>query len=157
MFKFLEGMRQLIWQFVCGISISVLVLSGCKSHDQGQGEGQEAKKKAVRQHDASQGANTTEGSAGPGMPNQTETIYSRNKVKTGSGEYETEDTRSDSPETYEGGDPGIYRPPVHKAQAHEKVVTTDEQKPTPTPTPSRPIDKPLDPTGRPAPSQSPGG
>jgi hypothetical protein len=55
---------------------------------------------------------------------------------------------------YEGGDPNIYHPPVHYGTPAEKIVKTSHSS-TPTPTPDRPIDRPLDPAGRPLTSPTP--
>jgi hypothetical protein len=90
------------------------------------------------------------------MPEDRETIYNRNKVKTGSSDYDQDMSTQETAQIHEGGDPDIYKPPVHKAQAHEKIVKTSSAS-TPTPTPSRPIDRPLDPTGKPIMSETPGG
>jgi hypothetical protein len=130
-----------------------VALAGCKSHDQATTEQNAAA--AKRQHDARQGADVTQGGAPQGMPENQETIYSRNKVKSGSNDFD-QDTTQETAQVHEGGDPDIYKPPVHKAQAHEKVVKTSNAS-TPTPTPNRPIDRPLDPTGKPIISETPGG
>ncbi len=77
------------------------------------------------------------------------------------GEYSTTKTtkkestaETDKEAGYEGGDPNIYHPPVHAAPPREKVEQRARAS-TPTPTPSRPIDRPLDPSGKPVFSPTP--
>lgn len=79
----------------------------------------------------------------------------------GAGQYSTTKTttkdstsETDKGAGYEGGDPNIYHPPVHAAAPREKVEQR-AQASTPTPTPSRPIDRPLDPSGKPIFSPTP--
>jgi len=66
--------------------------------------------------------------------------YSRTKTRSPNDSDEEGETK----ENLEGGDPSIFHPPVHKGQAHERIVETAPS--TPTPTPNRPIDRPLDPS-----------
>jgi hypothetical protein len=150
MFDFLRGMkRTFLFLLVLGCSF----LLGCKS-PQNQAEEQHAAAKKAR----TQGAEDTSASAasqarGDSSGGADPSGYQRTKTQSANNESDQE---GETKENLEGGDPSIFHPPVHKSQAHEKIVVTKTAS-TPTPTPNRPIDRPLDPSGHPLASPTPGG
>jgi hypothetical protein len=148
MFDFLRGGRRFVLlMLVLGCSFAL----GCKSHGNQDEAEHVAAKKPKQTGSSDEVANVQSqargGSGTPGGP----TVYSRSTPRA----EDSSDEEETKKETYDGGDPDIYRAPAHKGSAHEKVVVTSHAS-TPTPTPNRPIDRPLDPSGRPLTSPSPG-
>jgi hypothetical protein len=135
MLDFLRGMkRTMVFLLVLGCSFVL----GCKSPSN-QAEAEKAKKVPARP-----AREDNSGSADPSG-------YQRTVTRSANENADDEEKK----ENYEGGDPDIFHPPVHPARPRERVV---EGKPsTPTPTPNRPIDRPLDPSGKPLTSPTPEG
>ena len=92
------------------------------------------------------GCKTDRAKTDGGLPSSTKRVYSREKP----------DSNEEGKQGYEGGDPDIFHPPVHPGAAHE-TVEQNAHASTPTPTPNRPIDRPLDPSGKPLTSPTPEG
>ena len=136
----------------CLLCASCVFALGCKSAPDGTETGENkanASKKTVYSRedsnanaDQKQGDQTAGSSPGAGE-------FSTTKKMTKDSTSET-----DKEAGYEGGDPNIFHPPVHAAAPREKVEQRARAS-TPTPTPSRPIDRPLDPSGKPVFSPTP--
>jgi hypothetical protein len=143
MLDFLRGMKRLfVFLLVLGCSFGL----GCKSPANRAEADSAAAKKARGQGagDLASGQNT-----GTGV-GRSASGYERGRTSRSDDEATEEVTKERA-----GGDPDIYHPPKHAAQARERVVETATAS-TPTPTPSRPIDRPLDPSGKPLTAPSPG-
>ncbi len=131
---------------VCLLCLGCTLAIGCKSGAQPGAEQDTAHPSKKRNNPG-----TEENAADPSkkksnLSSEENTADPSRKRVSGRG-----DTGSDvdTKERYEGGDPDLYRAPAHKGAVYEKVEQTKES--TPTPTPNRPIDRPLDPSGKPLP------
>jgi hypothetical protein len=146
---FLRGMKR---SMVLLLALGFSFVLGCKS-PANQAEAERAAAKKAKGQGASDAASNTASQArGDSSGGSSASGYQRTSTRS------RDDTQSDEEnkkENYEGGDPDIFHPPVHRAQPREKIVQGKAS--TPTPTPNRPIDRPLDPSGKPLTSPTPEG
>jgi hypothetical protein len=146
MLDFLRGMKRFVGLlFVLSCSFGL----GCKS----PAHQSDAQDTTARKTKATGQSSEDPSAQGRGTDAATSSVsgYSRTKTRSSDNSDEEGETKAN----LEGGDPSIFHPPVHKGQARERIVETAPS--TPTPTPNRPIDRPLDPSGLPLSSPSPGG
>jgi hypothetical protein len=156
MLDFLRGMKRPI---VLLLALGISFVFGCKSPaNQAEEERAAAKKNAKGQSASDAASNAASQARGDNSGGNNVSDYQRTGTRPRDDNRPREDTSSDEEtkkETYEGGDPDLFHPPVHRGQPREKIV--EGKASTPTPTPTRPIDRPLDPSGKPLTSPTPEG
>lgn len=149
MLYFLGDLKRLVLFFLI---VGCAFGGGCKSpaNQADAANGAAAKKARNAQRSAEDASSQARGdeSSGAGASD-----YQRAKTRSKDGETAEE---GETKENLEGGDPSIFHPPVHAGKARERIIETKTVS-TPTPTPNRPIDRPLDPSGHPLESPTPGG